>query len=349
MTPDDRSSRGPDLSEEYWQHARQLARRYAVMEGVVGVVLIGELTFGEADRYSDVDLIVYLHQQSLRTWYFGEAPLPEGESRYHGLRLDVSYRDFRVEQERIWTPTECWNVSRAEILYDPEGLVRELLDSKASRSSSGFEDEAIHRATYSRFLLDRTVPAWLYRGDAVSAHHVLNVASDQFIGLLYLMNQQFVPGDDWNVALLAELEWKPDRLEERLFEAMVAKELTTAEASRRRHLLVRLLQDCWNRLASDEQGENRSDALYQARMLRDMVRRGSMSLRDYLERYDAKLLIQSPAFDLVWVDRQQTGTVVRFNYERLETLINHELGRFLNYQQRLLRELAATTGTEIDS
>jgi hypothetical protein len=342
-------TRRPDFSEEYLQHARQLARRYAVMEGVVGVVLIGELTFGEADRYTDVDLIVYLQQQSLRTWYFGEAPLPEGESRYRDFRLNVSYRDFRHEHEREWSAVERWNVSRAEILYDPEGLLAGLIASKASQSRSEFEDDAIRRATYVRFLLNRAVPAWLYRGDVLAAHSALNRSTDHVVGLLHLMNDRFVPDHDWNIVLLDELDWTPSRLEERLTEVIVVSELTTAEASRRRHVLSRLLQDIWTRLAPDEQGEDRPAALYQARMLRDLVKRGSMSLDEFLGRYDRKLLIQSPAFELLWIDRQQADTYVRFNYERLGHVIDHDLGRFLDYQQRLLRELAAASGSEIDS
>lgn len=340
---------GPDFTEHYRRQARDLAQRFAIMEGVVGVVLVGGLTFGEGDRYSDVDLIVYLQQQSLRTWYFGEAPLPEGESRYHDLRLDTSYRDFRAEQERIWTPAEIWKASRAEILYDPEGLLRDLLESKTGSSSYEYALAAMDQATSVRFLLGRTVAAWLYRGEILAAHHVLNHAIDQFIGLLHYMNNQPMPGADWNIALLGRLEWTPDELQDRLTEALTVRELTTAEASRRRHVLHRMLHDCWQRIAPDEPFEDRTDAVRQARMLRTMVQVGSLSLDDYREQFDPKLLIQSPSHDLLWVDRQESDTWVRFNYDRLRQLINHELGRFLDYQQRLLRELAAVTGSDIDS
>lgn len=339
----------PDYSEQYRRQARGLAQRFAIMEGVVGVVLVGGLTFGEGDRYSDVDLIVYLQQQSLRTWYFGEAPLPEGESRYHDLRLDTSYRDFRSEQERTWSPAEIWKVSRAEILYDPEGLLRELLESKTGSERGDIAHDALDQATTVRFLLGRTVAAWLYRGEILAAHHVLNHAIDQFVGLLHCINERPMPGADWNVALLGQLEWRPERLEERLTEALTVHELTSAEASRRRHVLHRLLQECWNRIAPDEPFEDRTDAVHQARMLRTMVQRGGMSLEEYQSEFDRRLLILSPAYDLLWVDRQGAETWIRFNYDRLRQLINHELGRFLDYQQRLLRELAAASGTEVDS
>lgn len=339
---------GPDFSEEYRQQARQLAKRFAIMEGVVGVVLVGGLTFGEGDRHSDVDLIVYLQQQSLRTWYFGEAPLPEGESRYHNLRLDTSYRDFRAEQERLWTPAEIWKVSRAEILYDPEGLLQHLIESKTGASSYDYDYAALDQATTVRFLLGRTVAAWLYRGEILAAHHVLNHAIDQFVGLLHYMNHRAMPGADWNVALLNNLEWTPERLPERLTETLTVRELTSAEASRRRYALHSLLRECWERIAPNEPFEDRTDAVEQARMLRTMVKRKRMSLEQYEDAFDRRLLIMSPAYELLSVDRQETGTYIQFNDDRLGRLIEHELGRFLDYQQRLLRELAATSGSEVD-
>jgi predicted nucleotidyltransferase len=342
-------SRGPNFADEYRELARQLARRYAVMEGVVGVVLTGGLTFGEADRYSDVDLIVYLYEQSLRTWYFGEAPLPEGESIYRGLRLDLSYRDFRAEQGREWTPRDLWSVSRAEILYDPEGLVAELLEGKLRITDEAFELQALERAAYIRRLLDRIVPGWLYRGEVPAAHHVLNRSADQLIGLVHLINRQYIPGDDWNVALSEELAWAPADFRARIEQALVAEALSSAEASRRRYILSSILLECWNHLTGDEPIEDRSSAVLQRRMLREMVVEGEMPLERFLARFDRRMLIQSPAYDLLQIERSDEGARVIFNHQRLRHLIHHELGRFLDYQRRLLRELAAAGGTEIDS
>jgi hypothetical protein len=342
-------SRGPNYAEQYRDLARQLARRYAVMEGVVGVVLIGGLTYGEADRYGDVDLIVYLREQSLRTWYFGEAPLPEGESIYRGLRLDVSYLDFQAEMEREWRPNDLWNVSRADILYDPEGLISELIAGKLEATVSTLDQQALERATYIRLLLDRIVPGWLYRGETTAAHHALNRAADQLLGLVHLINGQLVDGDDWNLKLVDDLAWKPVQFRKRIADTLVARVISAEEASRRRYELGRLLQECWYRMAPDEAIEGRADAVTQRRMLHAMAREGAIPLEKYLSRYSRTLLIRSPAYDLLTIDRSGETPLVRFNEQRLRHLINHELGRFLDHQQRLLRELAQASGTDIDS
>ena len=342
------ASRGPDYSEHYRERAQQLARRFAVMEGVVGVLLTGGLTFGEADRYSDIDLIVYLRQQSLRTWYFGEAPLPEGESRYRDLRLDVAYLDYERERDRAWSPSERWGASRAEILYDPEGLLAELLAEKRL-TTDDLNGEALDLAARIRFQLERLVPAWLYRGESLAAHHVLNQSTSELIRLAHLINQDPGPEAGWNVVLLESLTQVPDGFLDGIRDAMQTGDLSAGEASRRRYVLFRLLQECWTQLAPEEPFEDRADFVRQRRMLKDLVVRGNISFSEFRDQYDLRLLIQSPAFELVFIDRQSDEFQVSFNRDRLHHIVHHDLGRFLDYQQRLLRELAAASGTDIDS
>jgi predicted nucleotidyltransferase len=342
------ASSGPDFTEEYRQKARELARRFAIMEGVVGVLLTGGLNFGGADRYADIDLIVYLRQQSLRTWYFGEAPLPEGESRYRDLRLDVSYLDYEREQEREWSPGERWSASRAEVLYDPEGLLAELLESKRLNPWE-LSEEALDLAAHVRFSVERLVPAWLYRGEAIAAHHVLNEATSDVVRLMHLINQQPGPAPGWDIALLESLENLPEQWHQHLRDALETGELTADDATRRRYAIARLLHSCWSTIASEEPFEDRADIVRQRRMLHDLVARESITVSDFRDKYDLHLLIQSPAFELVVIDRQSDEFRVRIDIERLEHLVRHDLGRFLDYQQRLLRELAAVSGTDIDS
>lgn len=348
MSPGRWASSGPDFSEQYREQAEQLARRFAIMEGVVGVLLSGGLTLGDADRYSDIDLFVYLRQQSLRTWYFGEAPLPEGESRYHDLRLDVSYLDYEQEQRREWSTTEQWSASRARILYDPEGLLAELLDAKRP-SSEELAERALDSAATIRFMLERQVPAWLYRGEAIAAHQVINRATEEFVRLVHLMNDSAGPEAGWDIVLLESLPWKPDAISSELAGIMRTGDLSTSDASRRRYALLRVLQSCWSSIAPGEPFEVRADTGRQRRMLRDLSARATMSLNEFLERYDRRLLIQSPAFDLVWIDREAEEFQVRFSHDRLQHLLHHELGRFLDDQQRLLRELAESSGKDVDS
>jgi predicted nucleotidyltransferase len=342
------SSSGPDFTKEYRQQAQELARRFAIMEGVVGVLLTGGLTFGGADRYADIDLIVYLRQQSLRTWYFGEAPLPEGDSRYHDLRLDVSYLDYEREREREWSPSERWSASRAEVLYDPEGLLAELLESKRLNPSE-LAEESLDLAAHVRFSVERLVPAWLYRGEAIAAHQILNQAVTDVVRLMHLLNQQPGPAAGWDIALLDSLSNLPEQWREHLTEAMRIEDLTADDATRRRYALLKILQSCWAVIAPGESFEDRADIVRQRRMLRDLLERESITVSDYREQYDLRLLIQSPAFDILWIDRQSDEFRVRIDFERLQHLVRHDLGRFLDYQQRLLRELAAESGTDIDS
>ncbi len=343
------SSRGPDYSDSYRQQAQQLARQFAIMEGVVGVLLSGGLTFGEADRYSDIDLTVYLRQQSLRTWYFGEAPLPEGKSRYRDLRLNVSYLDYELERDRQWTSAEVWRASRAAVLYDPEGLIGELLDSKRPDDAQ-LRDEARELAADIRFTLDHAVPAWLYRGEVLAAHTLLNQALSQLIQMIHLTNGSPAPESGWDVVLLRSTGDLPDDIVERLQEALRTGDLTAADVSRRRYVVSTLLRETAAPPAPEQGSASRGEAESPLQgMLRHLLRHEPIEIDEFLAGFDRRLLIQSPAFELVWVDRQPDETLIRFNHERLGHIARHELGRFLDSQQRIIRELAAIASDENDS
>jgi len=335
-------SRGPNLAAEYRERAWQLARRFGVLEGVVGVALVGALTLGRADRYSDIDLVVYLRRHTLRTWLLGAAPLPEGESYYHGLRLDLSYRDYADERVREWSAAERWQAARAEILYDPEGLIAELFQRKAVIGDA--EQHALlgDEAATASYLLDVAVPAWLYRGDPIGAHHVLNLVVTSIIRLVYLVNQQPVPAEKWLVHLSFELPWQPERWRERLADVLAVREPTNVEASRRLRLLDTLLRECWEQVAPAESRDLAPVEAIQFAMLREVALGGRMPLKEFEERYGLRARLQSPAFDLLWVERHGQDVSVVFHRERLSEIVVHELGRFLDWQQRVLRRLAAT-------
>lgn len=333
----------PNLAGAYREQARELARRFAVLEGVVGVALVGGLTLGQADRYSDIDLTVYLRHDVLHIWLSGVAPLPEGESLYHGVRLDLSYRDYADEQSRHWSSAERWQAAAAEILYDPESLVAALFREKAAEPAAERPRVLLDALRTTEEILERIVPAWLYRGDAYAAHHALNLALRTLMQAIYLANDQSVPTDRWLVHLVGDLEWKPERWEERLAAVMTVTEPTTAEASRRRQLLTALLRECWARVAPEKSGEGVTPReAEQLRMLQEVADAGTMPLAELQRRFGPRALLQSPAFDLLSVERYGHAPQVVFNRERLDEILAGQLGNFLDYQQRILRHLAAT-------
>lgn len=334
-------SQAPNLAPEYLERARELARRFAVLEGVVGVALAGGLTLGQADRYSDIDLAVYLRHRTLQTWLLGAAPLPEGESLYHGLRLDLTYRDYAEEMARPWGPAERWQIAAAEILYDPEGLLAELFREKAGAPEIERRRHLLDELRAAEEILDRIVPAWLYRGDAPAAHHVLNLALRHLLSAIYLINDRPVPTDRWLVHLAPDLPWQPERWEERLAQAMTVSEPDNREATRRRHVLTGLLRECWAQVAPANAADLGPTAAEQTRLLREMAAVGRMPLDEFRRRYGERALIQSPAFAVLTIERYGRVPEVVFDRARLDTILAEGLGRFLDRDQRILRHLAA--------
>lgn len=334
-------SQAPNLAESYRERARQLARRFAVLEGVVGVALVGGLTLGQADRYSDIDLAVYLRHRTLQTWLLGAAPLPEGPSRYHHTQLDLSYRDFAEEQERDWTPAERWQAATADILYDPEGLIADLFQRKVEPPAAEEGRRIADEFATIEALLGTATPAWLYRGDPIAAHDTLNRAVEHLVRLVFLVNARPVPSDQWLLHLAADLPWRPDDWSERVAAALTVAEPTNTEARRRRHVLDGLARDCWTHIAPEDIEDLAPVEATQYLMLRELATAGEMPLEEFQRRFGSRALIRGPAFDLLTIDRHEHTTVVRFNEARLARIVQRDLGRYLDSQQRVLRRLAA--------
>ncbi|MDI3340095.1 MAG: nucleotidyltransferase domain-containing protein [Sphaerobacter sp.] len=341
--PDEQESRfpAPNLASEYRERARELARRFAVLEGVVGVALVGGLTLGQADRYSDIDLAVYLRHRTLQTWLLGAAPLPEGESLYHGLRLDLTYRDYAEELSRPWTAAERWQIAAAEILYDPEGLLADLFREKAGAPEVERRAQVLAELRAAEEILEQIVPAWLYRGDALAAHHMLNLALRHLLRAVHLVNDRPAPTDRWLLHLATDLPWRPERWDERLAAALTVADAGNVEATRRRQVLTGLLRECWGRVAPVGAADLRPAAAEQARLLREMAAVGRLPLDEFRRRYGERALIQSPAFALLTVERDGGSAEVVFHPDRLEAILAEGLGRFLDRDQRILRHLAA--------
>jgi hypothetical protein len=333
------NSRSPDFSDEYRELATQLARRIAVMEGVVGVALVGDVALGVADRHSPICLNVYLHARTLRTWHLGEAPLPAGESLYREMLVDLGYLDYHVERDRAWTAHERWQAAAVDVLYDPEGRVAELFALKAGTGDVEIEQAIIAEAAAVRAMLDRATPAWLYRGNARVANACVNRAIEGIARLAWLLNGHLPPDVPWLLARAENLGVLPDNWSARLDDALTARELSAAEAGRRRSVVASLLREIWALTNPAFVLDADPSFIEQARMLHHLAIEEELSLDAYREDYALRLLVASPAFDILAVDRSEQEWIVRFDRARLHSLVQRDLGRFLDHQQRLLREL----------
>lgn len=219
-----------ELVKAAWEVADEVSSAFTGKRGVVGVVYLGALARNYFDAHSDVDIVVYKRRGFRIGWP------REKEYEYRGFAIDLEIRDYERDLYRSWGFEERWVFLHALVRYDPEGLVKRLLELKvplSERERQKLLGEELARAGWSMGDID----AWLHRGDRLSAHFAAITALRHLLRALAALNGIPPPPDKWLLHVAASLGEKPPRLDELMRDALLASSLASAEFERRKAAL----------------------------------------------------------------------------------------------------------------
>jgi hypothetical protein len=284
---------------------------FKALPGVAGITLNGGMSRGYADHLSEVDLTVYLEPEAYRQWQAGGlAELPSGIATIDGQLYDLKVNDIVAEMAANWPPVALWDTSYAEILYDPEGKVAALFESKLT------PPKPEHADMFSAWwYFELAAPIWIHRQDALQAHHMLNKAIEPLVGALFIANGEYVPHEKWLLHMSRSLAWQPERWAERLTAAMAIPEPTVAAAAARREVIAGL----WAELDRHITGADRkvaSSQRYHYDLLKWLSDRGEVSVAEWQQRASLRMLHSSPFHACVRLE----GARIRLDRERLAAI-----------------------------
>ena len=229
------------------QVAERLVSKIAVSKNVAGVIFLGGLARGFADKYSDVDMIVLLDKedQPLRRQIHN---MGLEERKSSGLDIDLEIHYLNAFQRWKWDETDRWDFSHAEIVHDPEGQIRRLFDARLKVSERFWVKRIVTCAEYMKWYccpptedVGTIAEAWVDRGDLLSAHYCLNYAIDLLLKTVFALNKEFLPPPKWRTFYFQSLKWLPKN-HELLNETVKVKGLTAEDLNRRLESLRKLWQ-----------------------------------------------------------------------------------------------------------
>jgi len=121
--------KGENKITTFRQAAERLVSKIAPCEGVSGIIFVGGLVRGFADRFSDLDITVFLGEENepLRRQIRNAAL---DEERGSGVEVDLEIHVLRDFGKREWGEVERFEFSRAEVVFDPTGEVARLFGKK---------------------------------------------------------------------------------------------------------------------------------------------------------------------------------------------------------------------------
>lgn len=230
---------GSNRIEQFEKIAELLQSKIVSFEGVSGIVLMGGLVRGFADKYSDVDIIVLLRErdESLRQKI---RKIGSDEQKRSGVNVDLEVHfleDFRAWK---WDEMAKWDFSHSQITFDPEGKALKLF-KKRLRVSKGFWLKRI--VIYGEYVKWYCCPprdnvgtiaeTWVNRGDLISAHYCLNYALSLLIRIIFALNREFLPPPKWEIFYSYTLKWLPTNYKRFIGEALTVKSLSKRDLDRR--------------------------------------------------------------------------------------------------------------------
>jgi len=231
--------KGKNQIKKFRRVAGGLASKISSLEGVAGIIFIGGLVRGFVDKFSDLDITVFLKRRDerLRRKVYG---LGLDEERRFGVDIDLEIHFLRDFKRRKWDEADRREFSRAKIVFDPKGEVRKVFREKLRVPKGFWIKRIVVCGEYLKWYccppksdVGSVAECWIERGDLVSAHYCLDYAVELLVRIVFALNREFLPAPKWRIFYSYGLKWLPEGYRRLLGEAMLVKSFSVRDFSRR--------------------------------------------------------------------------------------------------------------------
>ena len=231
--------KGENQIKRFRQVAEGLISKIVSFEGVTGIVFIGGLVRGFADKFSDLDVIVFLSKRDdqvrRKIRDFGV-----DEQRRLGIDVDLEVHFLEDFRRWKWDDVDKWEFSRAEIVFDPKGEVKKVFREKLRVPKNFWIKRIVVCGEYLKWYccppreeVGTVAESWIERGDLVSAHYCLTYAADLLVRMVFALNREFLPAPKWRIFYSYGLKWLPENYRRLVDEALLVKSFSVKDFSRR--------------------------------------------------------------------------------------------------------------------
>src|SRR5712691_6236469 len=310
--------------------AREWARQYPTIEAIM---LTGGVARGYADENSELDLTLFLTPSGYRDWVLRcQSPIPEGDNLVDGTWVDSHLTTIPAEARARWEPLKIWDASFAKVLVDRRGRLAALLRDKARPSISRWNLNS--EAVITEWFVELGI-GWIDRTDVVAAHHLLNLAFNQFLGLLFGAQSEILPFGKWQFHLSRSLPKLPAHYERRVREWLMIRSFTARDVRRRAKQAMFFIAWWKDTFRHAWLGSQIRDALR-------TLRKGPLPLTEFEKRFGTTCLRAFPLRAVVKVEKLRRTWAVRLDKVALQRTLRRGTSGMHSYQlDRLRREVGS--------
>jgi len=218
--------KGKNRIEEFRRIAKALVSKISKYDGVAGIAFIGGLVRGFADEYSDlyIEVLLSIRDEKLRKQLY---KLSSSVAKRCKVDIDMEVHFLEDFKKRKWNEMDRWEFSKAEIVFDPEGMLKKVVDEKSVLPESFWINRIVVHAEHMKWYccpprenVGTVAENWIDRGDLQSAHHCLNYSTDVMLKILFALNREHLPAPKWQLFYSRSLKWLPEGYEGLIGDAM---------------------------------------------------------------------------------------------------------------------------------
>lgn len=288
---------------------------------IAGIMLDGGMSRGYADYLSEIDVVIFLHEDAFKSYNEKKTPIALGITMIDGYLYDIKTLNYEEELKRDYDSTTLWDLSYAKIIYDNHGELMSLFEAKLKKESEVCQAEGLMFEAWWYYRL--TGDIWIHREDVLQGHYCLNNAVKPLVSSLFIANREYIPHDKWLIHMSRTLEWKPLNYD-KLLEGIINTGDMSLESLYKRQQNIEIL---WN--AIDKQLCKRIDikngvklmhrGVYQA--LKKAVEQGIFTMEEWKEFSCISTLNSEPFFSISEI---KEGKVI-INKDKMNTLDDTDL------------------------
>ena len=214
---------------------------------MIGIVLLGGIARGYADKYSDIDIIVFTERNvdlGIPRESEISVKVPEEDYKKYGINvvtIDYEIIEYNKASEEKWDLEKRWAYSFGKVIYDPEGKIKKLLGKKIIFPDDECFTAMIEGIVQCEYFAENVPRKWIYRGDLVSAHFAVFLSILELLKGLFALNKRLIPANPWILWCSKFLDWLPDNFMEKIKEALLVKAFTNEDLERRINAIKYLL------------------------------------------------------------------------------------------------------------
>ncbi|MDO5291986.1 MAG: hypothetical protein Q4F05_04465 [bacterium] len=215
-------AKGINRSMELKKELNNHLQLFLQFKDIAGIMLNGGISRGFADSLSEIDVVIFLHKEQFYTYKNEITPTALGITKIDHYLYDIKLCCYEEEMERTYEQLELWDLSYAQIIYDPNEELKQLFEEKLKTtveytSAGGYLFDA-----WWHYRLAGDI--WITRMDTAQGHFILNAAIAPLLSALFIINKVYIPHEKWLIHMSRSLAWRPNDYERQLEQLICIKD-----------------------------------------------------------------------------------------------------------------------------